>query len=385
MVEEAEAAALEGEIAELCGVLNAITGRLVDRIARVLAIGSWEGAGIRSPEQWVSWKCGVSPARARSLVAMARRLAELPQTRTGLETGELSEDQVAVVVRHAPAHIAAQVSELARAATVTQLRRVLGSYPLRDGQPGEEVRRVSFGHTDEGHWRLSALLPADEGALWERALAEARDTLFRAADAKDKAAVSWADALVAVADRSLGAGAVDRPYRDRHLVLLHVEAGDEGDTRGHLHLGPAVSPGLRRFLSCDSRIRPVLGRGGQAVSVGRALRTVPERTRVVIEERDRGCRVPGCDRSRWLHIHHLRHWEDGGTTDTENLLALCAHHHRLHHRGGLGMAGNADDPDGVAFTDERGRPLAPCGRPAPPKRSLAAAVRELDLPLAVAG
>ncbi|MFN2503221.1 MAG: HNH endonuclease, partial [Acidimicrobiales bacterium] len=85
-----------------------------------------------------------------------------------------------------------------------------------------------------------------------------------------------------------------------------------------------------------------------------------------------------------LHIHHLRHWEDGGTTDTENLLALCAHHHRLHHRGGLGMAGNADDPDGVAFTDERGRPLAVCGRPAPPKRSLAAAVSELDLPLAVA-
>ncbi|HVL06656.1 MAG TPA: HNH endonuclease signature motif containing protein [Acidimicrobiales bacterium] len=68
-----------------------------------------------------------------------------------------------------------------------------------------------------------------------------------------------------------------------------------------------MSDGLRRFVGCDARIRPVLEAGGKAVSVGRAFRTVPDRTRIVIEERDRGCRVPGCDRSRWLHVHHIRH------------------------------------------------------------------------------
>lgn len=119
-------------------------------------------------------------------------------------------------------------------------------------------------------------------------------------------------------------------------------------------------------MRCDARVRTVLEEGGRAVSVGRAFRTVPERTRIVVEDRDRGCRVPGCDRSRWLHVHHIRHWEDGGPTDTANLLALCQFHHRLHHRGGLGITGNADDPDGVVFTDERGRPLAASGRPVPP-------------------
>ena len=86
----------------------------------------------------------------------------------------------------------------------------------------------------------------------------------------------------------------------------------------------------------------------------------------MIEDRDRGCRVPGCDRDRWLHVHHIEHWEDGGATDTANLLALCQRHHRLHHRGALGTTGNAADPDGVVFTDERGRTLATCGRPVPP-------------------
>jgi len=100
--------------------------------------------------------------------------------------------------------------------------------------------------------------------------------------------------------------------------------------------------------------------------MGRTWRSVPERTRMVVEERDRGCRVPGCERRRWLHVHHIVHWQDGGSTDTENLLALCQHHHRLHHRGGLGITGNADDPDGVVFTDARGQRLAACGRPTPP-------------------
>jgi hypothetical protein len=191
--------------------------------------------------------------------------------------------------------------------------------------------------------------------------------------------VSWADALVAVADRSLAPGASSRPHRDRHLVLLHVETG-QGESNAHVHLGPGLPQGLRRFLSCDSRVRPVLEAGGRAVSVGRAFRTVPGRTRVVVEDRDRGCRVPGCERSRWLHVHHIEHWEDGGASDTQNLVCLCSRHHRLHHLGKLGIRGNADRPGSLTFTDERGRVLAGSGPPTPPATNLKETARQLSIP-----
>jgi len=225
---------------------------------------------------------------------------------------------------------------------------------------------VSFGHTDHGTWRLSAELPPDEGAVWEKALIEARNELFQAGEAgpgpgAKPADVTWADAFVAVAEKSLGAVAAAHPHRDRTMVLMHL--GREGS---HLHLGPGLSEGLRRLIGCDSRVRPVFEEDGKAVSVGRAFRTVPDRTRVVIEDRDKGCRVPGCDRSRWLHVHHMTHWEDGGGTDTPNLLCLCQRHHRLHHQGKLGIEGNADDPDGVMFTDDRGRRLPSRGTSTPP-------------------
>ncbi len=47
-------------------------------------------------------------------------------------------------------------------------------------------------------------------------------------------------------------------------------------------------------------------------------------------------------------------------------MALCSRHHRLHHLGKLGIEGDADDPDGLVFTDSKGRYLAGSGRPAPP-------------------
>src|SRR3712207_12268 len=91
--QEAEAVRLEAELAQVVGVLNAATGRLVELVAKVLDTEAWAGFGVRSPEQYVGWKCGLSPGRARRLVGLARRLPELPETRAALAEGALSEDQ----------------------------------------------------------------------------------------------------------------------------------------------------------------------------------------------------------------------------------------------------------------------------------------------------
>ena len=82
--------------------------------------------------------------------------------------------------------------------------------------------------------------------------------------------------------------------------------------------------------------------------------------------RDGGCAVPGCTQTHILEVHHIIHWENGGPTDTWNLIALCPHHHRMHHKGELGISGNADEGT-VVFTDRNGDPLRPPGpNPSPP-------------------
>jgi len=221
---EEKASRLEAEIAEVCGVLNAASGRLAGLLAQVVEAELREIYGVHSPSQWVAWQCGVSPARAQALLRTARRMGELPETRAAFEAGELSEDQVAVISRLAPSSVDAEVADLARFATVAQLRRVLSKYSFEQtpatgpepAPPEQEPRRVSFGFDDCGTWRLSAALPADEGAVVERALREARNELFEDSEHGPgprpcPADVSWADALVAVAEKSLAATAVPVP------------------------------------------------------------------------------------------------------------------------------------------------------------------------------
>ena len=132
--------------------------------------------------------------------------------------------------------------------------------------------------------------------------------------------------------------------------------------------GVPLPDSIRDYLTCDSQVQPVWERDHTPIGAGRTQRTVPDRTRRIIEHRDQGCRVPGCGR-RHVEIHHIVHWSAGGPTETWNLLSLCSRHHRLHHRGILGIAGNADEVDGVVFTDRHGRVLDDHPKPTPPTGS----------------
>ncbi|MFP5318085.1 MAG: DUF222 domain-containing protein [Acidimicrobiia bacterium] len=338
------------------GVINAATAQLVSVIRDVLETDAWCGAGLRSPAQWVAWRAGVSPTRAAALVQMARRVEELPTVAAAFAEGRLSEDSVKLVATRVPAERDAEVAELAQVMTVPQLTRVLRSLPQQ--QPEQSVveaeAQVAFGHDDDGSWSLRASgLAAERGALVAKALHAARDAVFRERPSR----VSWADALERMAlaalealDPASGGG---RAASERYQVVVHVGAGE--DPASHLHLGPALSASARRRITCDATLRWVLEHQGRTVAWGRKRRTVPTPLRVAIEDRDRGCRVPGCTQARWLEVHHLKHVEDGGETVPENLLCLCGRHHDDHHQGRLGITGDPTRPDGLVFTDPWGR------------------------------
>ena len=138
--QEAEVARLEGEIAEVCGVLNAATGRLVDLIAKVLATDAWTGAGIRSPEHWVAWQCGVSGRPGPGPGRHGPPSPRAPRNPAAFRAGEVSEDQAKVICQYAPTHHDAEVADFARLATVTQLHRTLSRYVAAPEPPGRRTR-----------------------------------------------------------------------------------------------------------------------------------------------------------------------------------------------------------------------------------------------------
>jgi hypothetical protein len=156
-----------------------------------------------------------------------------------------------------------------------------------------------------------------------------------------------------MATRSLST--VESTSRAAHYrVYLHLDTNGASVSGGHaipLRL-------LGRFIS-DGVVQPVWETDGTPVSVGRAMRILPERTRRLIHDRDRGCRLPGCTTTTFTEIHHLHPRADGGRTDLDNQATLCTAHHDGIDRGDHTITGDPTKPDGLVVTNRYGLPIRP--------------------------
>lgn len=352
-------------VAEISGFLNVQHARLVRTVADGLAAGECGGAGLRSPAHWLAIRAGLSSEHAKLVVRVAERIDSFPQLEAAFEAGRFTLDQVAEIVK-APAWADDHVLEFAQIATVAQLRVTMRDRFFDDGgAPADTASteprdRLSFGQAGDHRWRINGELDIDAGRRIEAALNEAKDSLFESGDTD----TTWSDALVEVAERSLDAVTSDS-RRDRHRTWLHLDVTNGAATTTD---GWRIPLAVRDRLLCDGVVQPVWERDGVPFACGRTQRVVSDRLRRMVERRDRGCRVPGCTSERFVEVHHIIHWLHGGVTDSWNLISLCPHHHRAHHRDLLGIAGNADTPHGVVFTDARGIPLPTTNHPKLPDR-----------------
>ena len=196
---------------------------------------------------------------------------------------------------------------------------------------------------EDGSLVLRARLAPEDGALFVRALEAARDRLQERAWSEERGSAeprrpTSAEALVALADMSLVGDAGTGSAGERYQVVVHVEP-----TEGSYVLedGPALAPETAERLACDASVVEMVERNGEPLSVGRRRRTIPPAIRRALEARDGRCRFPGCENSRFLHAHHIRHWASGGETKLANLVLLCPRHHGFVHEAGYSIVDSA--------------------------------------------
>ena len=348
-------------LAELTGQRNAIDGRIVEIVAEMDRDALWGSTGARSVAALVAWKTGCSSANARAIATVAHRLEEFPRCTQGMREGRLSLDQVGVIAQSAGDGSDEHYAALASVATVSQLRTAVKLEPRLDPDRRPEPERSISKHSDErfSYWRIK--LSHLEAAKFDAALASHRDALIAEwkHDHRDRGNTAdpvppipdAVDAFLRLVEAGWDADATRRPHGHHTTVVVHVDVEKRSAA---YHLGPLLSDSERGYLTCDATCEAWFERDGEIIGAGRATRVINRRLRRALEHRDRACVVPGCGATRGLHAHHIRHWEDGGPTDLANLALLCPYHHRMHHRGGITVAGTAYD---LIITDSDGRAL----------------------------
>jgi len=395
---EVAAHELNASMAQTAGQLNAVHASIVDILADALESGAWAQPGVRSPAHWLTWQLGITSSEAHRFVKLAEARHTHPVVSKMFSDGRLSATQAALATSVEP-HRDAEIAEVVVNCTIPQLRLFARTMRNADDRPAPKPPQekpdnpfedppksecFDWSCGDDGWGSGRFQLDPEHTAELKAALTEARDLLFHnrneATDPDRDGQVAgrrtrWVDAFVEMIRRSLDAE-TSASRRDRFRVNLFIDPSDDLTARWHDRGG--VPDWLRDKVTCDGTISPVFVDHGKPVAVGRTQRIVPERTRRLVLYRDgHKCRIPWCERTRWLDIHHVLHWSgpDHGPTDPWNLVAACDWCHDAVHRGDLHISGNADDPNGLVFTDRNGfvidhtpRPSLPTGPPPQPKQ-----------------
>jgi hypothetical protein len=358
------------QLAELAGQRNAIDGRLVQIVAEIEHDGLWGATGCRSVAALVAWKLGTTAANAKTLTAVAERSESFPRCVAALQEGQLSLDQVGVIASRASEGSDEHYAQLASVATVSQLRTAVALEPRPDPgpRPGPQPSISKTSDAEFDFWRLT--LPHADSATLEAALQSHRDALVAEwkRDREDGDGFgdehprmpTTVEAFLRLVETGWDVEAQRRPHGQRTTVVVHL---DVEQRIGALHLGPLLAESERQYLTCDATCEVWFERDGEVIGAGRSTRTISRRLRRALEHRHRSCAIPGCGATRGLHAHHIRHWEDGGPTELDNLILLCPYHHRQHHRGLITVTGPADR---LRVTDSDGDLLHPGSLARPP-------------------
>jgi hypothetical protein len=398
-------ARLEAEMTELWAYVNVGTHRFLTLVAEYDRDKGYERHGLVNTAQWLNWQCGIGMLAAREKVRVARALEGLPSIDAAFATGEVSYSKVRAITRVATPANEAALLDIARHGTASHVEKLVRKYrwtQRRDAgklAKDQHLAREASCFYDAGTFVLHARLPPEVGAIVRKALEVAGDVL-RAAKREEvsaetstavpaetgsrgfvgarreerlepSAAAKRADALRLVMETFLSCRSDEiegTSSADRYQVVVHVDQAVLTDEikacadephRSELDVGPALALDTVRRLGCDCTLVGIVeGKDGEPLNIGRKTRAIPEPIRRALVARDRGCRFPGCDRTR-TEGHHVIHWADGGETKLSNLLSLCCFHHMLHHEGGFGITATGDG--GFIFTRPDGTVIPECG------------------------
>ena len=324
---------------------------------------------------------------------MARALRELPETAAAFGAGELSFSKVRAITRVATPQTEGDLVALARNAPaahverlVAGLRKVQRAKPRSgatkgDGDDGDDGEDPAPGGAagpdpaepppqslqwrwDEEHDQLVVWgrFGAADGRLLLAALTRAEVERVRtlehepedgderpddgderpedgerrpeAVDRTAPAPLQAGPALMALAQIGLTVQAAPEHAPAAEVIYLHQTVAGQETVRADD--GPVLDEGTGREVMCGARARCVVrGDSGAVLSYGRGRRLFSGAQLRALHLRDRCCQTPGCQRTRFLHAHHVVFWADGGRTDLDNAVLLCSACHRSVHLGRL--------------------------------------------------
>jgi hypothetical protein len=333
----------------LQGLTNAIDAEKVELVAEVAEHEDFKGEGCSSVKNWLRDQLHLDSGDASQLVRSARTLRDMPGLSDLARAGAVSLDHVDAFT-FAARRIDPMVVEkclpalLLTAATAAPVETREAVKKIRDAAHPDDLDEAWIKGMSKHDIKVSVVgdgvavtgfLPFDTGTKLKTLL----QSLSAPTCAEDDRPVNVRRVtaldhlLSSVLESGLPQDKGVRPHVDL-TVDLHQLTRDPEQTTGTLAGFGTIGPAQLQQMLCDADLTPILTAGKHAVlDVGRTHRlATPSQRKAVVARQEGRCAGVGCH-GPVVHVHHIRYWSEGGTTDLQNLIGLCPRCHALVHQG----------------------------------------------------
>jgi hypothetical protein len=283
--------------------------------------------GFGSFVEYVEHLFGYGARTLEDKLRTAKALESLPLLTSALAEGQLNWSAVKELARVATVETESEWLLAAKGQRARVVEKLV-SGRIKGDRPSDEPRREAQRHV------LRFDVNAETLATFREALQRVRQAGGEALD-DDAALLLMARAVLEQNDAPSAAGRASYQI----AVMSCERCGNSFQRAGadSIQLRPEVA----EMLACDAQ-RVVVETHVGPPQPQRATQEIPPALRRHVVLRDRGkCSVPGCRHSTFVDVHHILARSDGGPHTADNLIVLCAAHHRAVHRGQLVITGSA--------------------------------------------
>jgi hypothetical protein len=289
--------------------------------AEIMSRRLYQELGYSSINQYAHQGLGFSKTRTGDFIRLARQLDNLPAVRKAMESGDLGYTKAREIVGVATPQTQDAWLEAAkkpRKELVREVKRVKQAAKIDPRQNQLLPADPTVVAPQEIPVRFQVDLTPEQEAR-RAALVERLHKLGNTPNDKAELMLEALAALVESKEKAPRGALVSHPPVQIHVHEKEGRLTVQTDS-GERELGRADTERLK----CDAAI---------CTEGGRNQTTIPPRTRRKVLARDQHhCRAPGCERTRFLEVHHSLPRARGGTNDPGNLITLCSACHRLHHQ-----------------------------------------------------
>jgi len=287
--------------------------------------------GCATINQYAIRELGFSKSRADDFIRLARQLENLPAVREAVANGELGYTKAREIVSVATSETQEPWLEASKGTRKELIREVKKAKQAARVDPGQGVLLPSSPPV-VGPKELPVRFQMDLTPEQEARRSAMVERLHKLGGVPNDRVELMLEALAALLEtKEIQGQKCPRGHlSSRPPVQIHVHENEEtgrmivpSDT-GERELSRAEADRMR----CDAAV---------CIQGGRNTTTIPPRVRREVLARDKHrCQAPGCGRTRFLEVHHIKSRGQGGTNHPENLTTLCGSCHRLWHEHGNG-------------------------------------------------